>query len=221
MDGKAETKKPTKTKKSLPKRDVVAYASEWNYPMRRDMQEILPGLFLGPYACAAKNKLPHLRSHGITHIICIRHVMEQKIIKPNFPDLFMYLVLDISDSYDQSIIPYLQLTRDFIDEAFQAQGKVLVHGNGGISRSGAIVIGYVMEKYEVPYKDAFEHVQSKRFCVNPNVFFAQQLEEYEPIFRARLLNPEPSDPVSSVGATQPQTKRKHEDEDTSMDTDPD
>uniref|UniRef100_A0A8D2JNZ4 Uncharacterized protein n=1 Tax=Sciurus vulgaris TaxID=55149 RepID=A0A8D2JNZ4_SCIVU len=30
---------------------------EWTYPMRREMQEILPGLFLGPYSSAMKSKL--------------------------------------------------------------------------------------------------------------------------------------------------------------------
>uniref|UniRef100_A0A5F9D891 Uncharacterized protein n=1 Tax=Oryctolagus cuniculus TaxID=9986 RepID=A0A5F9D891_RABIT len=30
-------------------------AKEWTYPMRREMQEILHGLFLGPYSSAMKN----------------------------------------------------------------------------------------------------------------------------------------------------------------------
>uniref|UniRef100_A0A8C6D8G2 Uncharacterized protein n=1 Tax=Moschus moschiferus TaxID=68415 RepID=A0A8C6D8G2_MOSMO len=30
-------------------------AEEWTYPMRREMQEIPPGLFLGPYSSAMKS----------------------------------------------------------------------------------------------------------------------------------------------------------------------
>uniref|UniRef100_A0A671FQ28 Uncharacterized protein n=1 Tax=Rhinolophus ferrumequinum TaxID=59479 RepID=A0A671FQ28_RHIFE len=30
---------------------------EWTYTMRREMQEILPGLFLGPYSSAMKSNL--------------------------------------------------------------------------------------------------------------------------------------------------------------------
>lgn len=199
----------------LPKRDYFLI-NDWNYAMRRAMQEVLPGLYLGPYACAAKNQQQDLKTNGITHIICIRHVMEQRIIKPNFPDNFKYLVLDISDTFDQNIIQFLPLTKAFIEEAIQSQGKVLVHGNGGISRSGAIVIGYVMEKHGVTYKEAFQHVQSKRFCVNPNVFFVQQLEEYEPIFRARLCGPKESKGIDANDG-KAQVKRKFEEDDTVMD----
>jgi len=200
----------------LPQRDD-RLLQDWNYSMRRGMQEICPGIFLGPYACAAKNKFEDLRTNGITHVICVRHVMEQKIIKPNFPDNFKYLVLDISDSFEQNIIQFLPHTKAFIDEAIQSQGKVLVHGNGGISRSGAIVIGYVMEKYGVTYKLAFQYVQSKRFCVNPNVFFVQQLEEYEPIFRARLCQSQSQSVSLDVSGGSSKAKRKYEEDDTPMD----
>ena len=66
---------------------------------------------------------------------------------------------------------------EIVTEAFLIQGKVLIHGNAGISRSAAIVIGYVMEQYGVPYRDAFQLVQCKRFCINPNAHFENQLTE--------------------------------------------
>jgi len=157
----------------------------WNYADRRQMQEVCANVFLGPYACAAKTKLDSLKAAGITHIICIRHVMEANIIKPNFPEHFSYQVLNIADSVEQNIIQHLPSTRQFIDDALQAKGKVLIHGNAGISRSAAIVIAYVMEQYGVSYRQAFQYVQHKRFCINPNMHFENQLTEYEPIFRAR------------------------------------
>lgn len=181
--------------------------NDWNYVMRRQMQEICPGIYLGPYACAAKTKLEYLKANGITHLICIRHVMESNIIKPNFPGEFTYKVLDVSDTFDQNIIQFLPETRSFIDGALQSQGKVLIHGNAGISRSAAIVIGYVMEKFGVAYKEAFQYVQMKRFCVNPNNHFVHQLVEYEPIFRARLCSQLNAN-VSGVELTA--SKRKHE-----------
>uniref|UniRef100_A0A8C9RKJ4 Serine/threonine/tyrosine-interacting protein-like n=1 Tax=Scleropages formosus TaxID=113540 RepID=A0A8C9RKJ4_SCLFO len=48
------------------------FLQDWSYPMRREMQEIIPKLFLGPYSAAMKSKLPTLERHGITHIICVR-----------------------------------------------------------------------------------------------------------------------------------------------------
>lgn len=32
----------------------------------------------------------------------------------------------------------------FLDECFKHDGRALVHGNGGLCRSAAVVIGYVM-----------------------------------------------------------------------------
>ena len=61
---------------------------QWTYNCRRTMQEILPGLHLGPYAAAKKTQLDFLKGHGITHIVCVRQDNEKNIIKPNFEQHF-------------------------------------------------------------------------------------------------------------------------------------
>ncbi|XP_054711101.1 serine/threonine/tyrosine-interacting protein A-like [Uloborus diversus] len=154
------------------------------------LQEIIPGLFLGPFSCASKTKLPLLEAAGITHIVCVRHELEAEFIQPNFPEKFVYSVIDIADALTTNIIPFLPQVKHFIDSCFKHGGKVLVHGNTGISRSAALVIGYVMETKSLPYNDAFTLVQTKRVCVRPNEGFMQQLKEYEPIYKAQrtLLN---------------------------------
>ncbi|XP_045143693.1 serine/threonine/tyrosine-interacting protein isoform X2 [Echinops telfairi] len=175
-------------------------AEEWTYPMRREMQEILPGLFLGPYSSAMKSKLPILQKHGITHIICIRQNIEANFIKPNFQQLFRYLVLDIADNPVENIIRFFPMTKEFIDGSLQTGGKVLVHGNAGISR-----------------RDSFAYVQERRFCINPNAGFVHQLQEYEAIYLAKLtiqmMSPLQIERSLSVhsGATG-SLKRTHEEE---------
>jgi serine/threonine/tyrosine-interacting protein len=47
------------------------------------------------------------------------------------------------------------------------------------------VIAYLMKTYCLDFKAALGHVQQKRFCVQPNDGFEQQLREFEPIYRAR------------------------------------
>ncbi|KPP79348.1 hypothetical protein Z043_101067, partial [Scleropages formosus] len=158
---------------------------DWAYPMRREMQEILPGLFLGPYSAAMKSKvrlskilwqcrinmteaaslslsdilknfilfqLHILEKRGITHIVCIRQDIEANFIKPNFPEEFRYLVLDIADNPVENIIRFFPMTKEFIDGSLHNGGKVLVHGNAGISRSAALVIAYLMETFGVKYR---------------------------------------------------------------------
>uniref|UniRef100_A0A8D0GP69 Serine/threonine/tyrosine interacting protein n=1 Tax=Sphenodon punctatus TaxID=8508 RepID=A0A8D0GP69_SPHPU len=143
-------------------------AEDWTYPMRREMQ------------------LPILQKHGITHVICIRQNIEANFIKPNFQQLFRYLVLDIADNPVENIIRFFPTTKEFIDGSLQTGGKVLVHGNAGISRSAALVIAYIMETFGVKYRDAFTYVQERRFCINPNAGFVHQLQEYEAIYLAKL-----------------------------------
>ncbi|CAG2179043.1 unnamed protein product, partial [Oppiella nova] len=158
---------------------------EWEYSMRRQMQEIVPRLWLGPYASALKTKEDELCRVGVTHIICVRQQIEAHWIRPNFPLKYHYLTLDIADTPTQNIIQYFPSVTKFIDDCFERNGAVLVHGNAGISRSAALVIAYIMEKQNLSASQAIRVVQNKRFCIFPNEGFRQQLQEYEPILKAR------------------------------------
>jgi len=179
---------------------------DWEYNMRRTMQEIVPNVFLGPYSSAVRSKFDCLREHGITHIICIRHPIEANLIRANFPEHFRYLVLDVIDSPDEPIMRHFPQVKQFIDECLSLQGKVLLHGNGGISRSAALMIAYLMETYGLPYQKAFSYVQQRRYCINPNEGFTRQLIEYEPIYLARFQQ-------NNHDHGRPTLKRRHEDDD--------
>lgn len=149
------------------------------------MQQIISGVWLGPYAAAVKGRAAHLQELGITHIICVRQQCEAHWIRPNLPELFTYMVLDIADSPTQNIIQFFPRVTQFIDQCRAAGGRVLVHGNAGISRSAALVIAYVMGKLGVSSAEAIRIVQRRRFCIFPNEGFRRQLLEYEPILKAR------------------------------------
>ncbi|KAJ3054050.1 hypothetical protein HK097_002785 [Rhizophlyctis rosea] len=158
-------------------------AHDWKYEMRREMQEILPGLWLGPYQCSKDKEL--LQQKGISHILCIRDTKEAHMVKAMFPTEFTYHFIEVSDSPLQNLIPYFPDAKQFIDRALGDGKKVFVFCNGGISRSPAFVVAYVMESQRWDFKTAFSFVQNKRFCMNPNEGFKYQLAEYEPIFKAR------------------------------------
>lgn len=49
-------------------------APDWRYEMRRQAQEIVPGLFIGPYQ--SSRSLEELRALGITDILCITDARE-------------------------------------------------------------------------------------------------------------------------------------------------
>lgn len=151
---------------------------EWRYEQRREMQEILPNIFLGPYS-ATKN-LEALQKAGITHIITLWDVSEARILKVHHPDRFKYLQLEISDAATQNLITLFPAVKQFIDQAILHEGgSVLVNCMSGISRSPAFVVAYLMEATGMEYEVIYRYVQNKRFCMNPNPGFRHQLEVRE------------------------------------------
>jgi len=155
---------------------------EWRYEMRREFQEILPGLLLGPFQ-VSKN-LQVLQSMGVTHIVCIRDAKEAFSVRPRFPEHFKYLTLDVEDNEEQNLIRLFPGARQFIDQAIAQGGRVLVHCNGGISLSPAFVVMFVMQHYRLSWEDALHYVQNRRYCISPNGGFLTQIKEYESIYKA-------------------------------------
>ncbi|KAI0826874.1 phosphatases II [Trametes gibbosa] len=155
---------------------------EWTYEMRRQCQEILPHLYLGPLQ--ASKSLETLQSLGITHIVCIRDAKEAFSVRPRFPDHFQYMVLDVQDNEEQNLIRLFPQAKQFIDEAIAQGGCALVHCNGGISLSPAFVVMYVMQHLGLSWEDALHLVQNRRYCISPNGGFLTQIKEYESIYKA-------------------------------------
>ncbi|KAF8583323.1 phosphatases II [Ramaria rubella] len=189
-------------------KDLISGPSdiEWRYEMRRECQEIIPGLYLGPFQVS--KSLETLQHLGITHIVCIRDAKEAFSVKPRFPERIRYLVLDVEDSEEQNLIRLFPGAKQFIYEAIATGGSVLVHCNGGISLSPAFVVMFVMEHHHLGYEDALHMVQNRRYCISPNGGFMTQIKEYESIYRASLAVA--SFPQSNREQT---IRRKREDED--------
>jgi len=157
---------------------------EWRYEMRRECQEILPGLLLGPFV--ASKSLETLSSLKVSHIVCIRDAKEAFSVRPRFPEQFKYMVLDVEDNEEQNLIRLFPAAKNFIDQAIANGGRVLVHCNGGISLSPAFVVMFVMQHYQLSWEDALHMVQNRRYCISPNGGFLTQIKEYEAIYKANV-----------------------------------
>ncbi|KAG0088477.1 hypothetical protein BGZ93_007375 [Podila epicladia] len=183
---------------------------EWRYEQRREMQEILPNIFLGPYS-ATKN-LEALTKAGITHIITLWDVSEARILKVHHPDRFKYLQLEISDAATQNLITLFPAVKQFIDQAIlHENGSVLVNCMSGISRSPAFVVAYLMEATGMEYEVVYRYVQNKRFCMNPNPGFRHQLEEYGPIYTAiQAVGSQPQEHRTSIRRSAPEDDDEEE-----------
>ncbi|KAL4916853.1 protein-tyrosine phosphatase-like protein [Aspergillus aurantiobrunneus] len=60
-----------------------------------------------------------------------------------------------------------------------AGGRVLVHCNHGISRSGAVVVAYIMRALSLPYVNALACARESHAAINPNIGFEYQLRIWE------------------------------------------
>ena len=97
-----------------------------------DYHEIIPNLYLGSIFVAEDEDT--LKDIGITHIVTAGRDMQ-----PMYPKKFNYRVLKLRDYEDENITKYFDSSIEFIENALNSDGKVLVHCLAGVSRSSAIV----------------------------------------------------------------------------------
>ena len=90
----------------------------------------------------------------------------------------MYKNVEILDDPSTNIRIFFEGCFDFIDDGRQ-EGCILVHCNAGVSRAPTIVIAYLMKKFNMHLKEAFDLVKSVRPCVRPNDGFMKILKQYE------------------------------------------
>ncbi|KAJ8734453.1 hypothetical protein PYW08_013703 [Mythimna loreyi] len=129
-------------------------------------------LYLGNLACA--RDLKTLEKLQITHILTIDVVPLPRSIMERANVVFHYIKL--ADVPKEDLISHLPETNEFIKQAIAGGGTILVHCHFGVSRSAAVVISFIMEKYGLCYEEAFNLVRSKRRFVGPNVGFIAQLK---------------------------------------------
>jgi protein-tyrosine phosphatase len=84
------------------------------------------------------------------------------------------LVLNIEDDPSENIIKHLDDVYNFIERQ-RERTNVLVHCAAGISRSSALLIGYLIRKYGMTYDQAEEHLRQRRRIIKPNPGFQKQL----------------------------------------------
>lgn len=133
--------------------------------------EISEGVYLGSYRSASNRN--GLRDKGITHILSVAK------LKPHFPEIFTYKIIDVDDIESESLAPFFKECIEYISSALKANGRVLVHCSAGVSRSATICIAYLMNQKHMTCEEALNHIKSLRPVVCPNSGFIEQLKAYE------------------------------------------
>jgi hypothetical protein len=92
-----------------------------------------------------------------------------------FPEKIKYLHFFLKDTSNESIECCFYDCIQFIENALNEGGKVLIHCMQGISRSASLCIAYIIFKKAKTFQEALEEVQKCRPVANPNIMFSAQL----------------------------------------------
>merc|ERR1712130_617540 len=88
-----------------------------------------------------------------------------------------------NDKTSVSILPYFVKAIRFIEavrdeNSGKNENRIMIHCHAGISRSATITIAYLMYSWKLTMFDAITHVQSKRYIIQPNQGFKNQLLDF-------------------------------------------
>jgi hypothetical protein len=134
--------------------------------------QVFEHLYLGAEEDASNIGL--LDRLGITHVInCAATYINTG---PNFYGSSQkYMEFHAEDDDDYNILQHFNAVYDFIEEARQTGGKVLIHCIMGINRSGALTVAYCMVHKNMGPISAARFVQKQRSMVLSNEGFQQQI----------------------------------------------
>eukprot|EP00669_Euglena_mutabilis_P001670 TRINITY_DN1221_c0_g1_i1.p2 TRINITY_DN1221_c0_g1~~TRINITY_DN1221_c0_g1_i1.p2 ORF type:complete len:370 (+),score=115.96 TRINITY_DN1221_c0_g1_i1:588-1697(+) len=158
------------------------------------ISHVIPGLLCGSLQSLSGCRRPDapvdpavLRQYGVTHVLSLGE-------RPDLQDVpVKALHVDVEDTERSTLAPHLPLCFAFIDEARSAGGVVMVHCLAGVSRTGAVVIAYLMHHFGAPLRDAFLLAWRKRPILQPNDAFLEELVHFE-----EQMFPTPSLPIAAV-----------------------
>lgn len=132
-------------------------------------------MFLGPFS--ACRRIDQLKEKGITHIMCFIDQAEARLFKTDtLMQHFEFQQYIVNDTILQNLIQHFPNVFKEINRVLDLGGKVVLCCNGGMSRSPAFVIAYLMERFNLDANQAYHCVQARRLCINPNDGFKCQLK---------------------------------------------
>ncbi|OJJ58196.1 hypothetical protein ASPSYDRAFT_90383 [Aspergillus sydowii CBS 593.65] len=171
-----------------------------------DQIRAIPGLYISDYPSACDETL--LVRHRISHILCVLRWEDlqshgtpqnssaaQGVTRP----VIQRKLVEVNDDETEDILGRLKGMTDWIagtlarphpyDNAnpestedrssSHTGGRVLVHCNQGISRSGAVVVAYIMKSLTLPFNQALRIARESRSLIAPNKGFEYQLRIWE------------------------------------------
>ncbi|CAK7564991.1 MAG: hypothetical protein SEPTF4163_002897 [Sporothrix epigloea] len=200
------------------RRESFYQGNNWTYEMRRDAQQILPHLYLGP-TNAARDR-PFLRRAGITKVMAIRdsRLAEARLLVVEHVARELGIESECVDVADSGALlraltyAVQSINRHMLAMPTNAEGastgKVLVYCETGNVRSPPVAAAYLMSMYGMELLEALQFVYEMRFCVSLDEEYKRMLLSFSDLLKARcdvagedsLVWVTASGPVDDAGA---------------------
>ncbi|KAL2844772.1 protein-tyrosine phosphatase-like protein [Aspergillus pseudoustus] len=193
----------------------------------------VPGLYISDRFAARSNAL--LVEHGITHILSVVRWEDRARSSGYETDAetdassIIRNHVDIDDDPMEDLLLRLDGMLEWVHEAIgpnpskeggggvecrtdnppaQTRGRVLVHCNQGISRSGSVIVAYIMRYLLLPYAAALTTARESRSLIMPNIGFEYQLRMWETCGFDVFLGEEGQEPEQNEPQEGEQRQRK-------------
>lgn len=137
----------------------------------RSIYQITPSIFISGYE-ASKN-ITNLESLKITHILNLAG--ESKCPHIKLPSL-TYYSLKMPDNPKIDIQFFIYFSVEYIKEALQSQGKILIHCVKGTSRAATVILAYLILQ-GFSETEAYDHLIRSNPNIDPNLGFMCQLKD--------------------------------------------
>jgi dual specificity MAP kinase phosphatase len=139
-------------------------------PSNKFISQVEPGLFIGNYQGAANLEL--LTSHNIRRVI----QFHDRDPTPNFPGHFNYLTYALPNQESTQLISVFRTALPFLRQGIEQGESVFVHCKRGASRSGSVIIAYLMATRDLSYQEACRVARGAREYINPSKWFIKQFQ---------------------------------------------
>ncbi|KAF8545101.1 protein-tyrosine phosphatase-like protein [Trichophaea hybrida] len=115
-----------------------------------------------------------LQAAAITHVVSVLRLPLDKSLFEGFE----HLVVEVDDVEDGNLIEHFAITNEFISNALNNDGAVLIHCAMGKSRSATVLAAHLMQKRQINAIEAVDIIRKIRPFVEPNPGFMEQLDLY-------------------------------------------
>jgi protein-tyrosine phosphatase len=176
------------------------------YEIRDKLSEVMPGLFLSNGQVA--QDLPMLRAQRISHVLNMAPIEVPTTAEFYAEEKMDFKAIVAKDEFDYDVMQHWPEARAYLDAALNEQnGRVLVHCQAGINRSGAIAVAYMMVTRRRHLVDAAKSAKRKRYQLITNLNFQLSLVKFasaegllgKPALPRRMSspNPYPGSPIAT------------------------